>query len=169
MNQYPCKEERAKYTKQVLVLADAQAALKAICEKVAKQIEKEPGLTAVAAVVADEHGDIIALARMDGVVAQTTSMAIKKARTAALIRRDTRGVRAILQEEGLHPSELGDITRLTGGIIITKPGEPRVRKYGRKGPTILGAIGVGGRTGEDDEVLAFVGLRALQKALGKSS
>lgn len=157
------------YTKQVLGLAEAQAALKAICDKVARQIEKEPGLNPVAAAVVDDHGDFIALARMDGALAQTMNMAIKKARTAALIRRDTRGVRQILQEEELAPSELGaDVVRLTGGIIITGAGEPRVRTYGRRGPNVLGGIGVGGRTAEEDEALAFVGLRALHKARGKA-
>jgi len=154
------------YDKQVLGLAEAQAALQAIHE----EASKEPELTPVAAVVVDEKGDLICLMRMDGTHAQVMDNAIRKAYTAARFRRDTTALHEMLQKAGWSLGDFGaDFMSLPGGVAITKPGVDRVRRAGEKGPDVFGGIGVGGRRAEEDEALALVGLKALQKVCwGKS-
>ena len=148
------------YNEQVLGLAEAQAALRAIFDRVSE----DPSLPTVSAAVVDSHGDLIACMRMDGAHARETDMAIKMAYTAARMRRDTTYWKEFLQKSGWVATDFGtDVTPVHGGVCITKPGVERKRTSGKIGPVILGAIGVGGRGG-GNEALAFVGLKALQKA-----
>jgi len=52
-----------------------------------------------------------------------------------------------------------DTTPVPGGVFVVKPGEVSLKKIG------FGGIGVSGRTSEEDEALAIVGLKTLQKSI----
>lgn len=149
------------FTKQVLGLKEAQAALEAIIE----EASKDPGRPIVAAVV-DDHCEIVCAVRMDGATPLYNYMALKKARTAAMIPpvvtgKSTRGWQEFLNTRNYYVSDfVPDHTRVPGGVSVVKPGEG----------IIFGAIGVSGLRGDEDEALAFIGLKALQKAAwGESS
>ncbi|MFH1480633.1 MAG: heme-binding protein, partial [Pseudomonadota bacterium] len=122
------------------------------------------------AAVVDDKGDLLAVMRMDGVGSPTLLYAIKKARSAALTRRDTREQRELFDRTGWQHADFADfITTVPGGITITRPGVSRKRDAGGKGPEVYGGIGCSGRSADGDEVLAFIGLHALQEACwGKS-
>lgn len=159
------------YERQTLTYAEAQAGMQAIYEQVSKEVAENPNLPTVAAAVVDDHGDVIALMRMEKAPPLlATEMAIKKAYTAVKMQRDTGAWGKVLQGLGLTPSDFSnDMTRIPGGVIITKPGVERGRKPGERGPEVYGGIGVSARPADNDEALAFVGLRAIQKACwGKS-
>jgi uncharacterized protein GlcG (DUF336 family) len=103
---------------------------------------------------------------MDGAHPFNVSLAIKKAKTAAMTRRDTHQQDEILRNTGWSISQFGDFAvQLPGGVCITEPGVNRGRELGHKGPIVYGAIGCSSRPGTGDEELAFLGLRALQKVV----
>ena len=158
------------YEKQVLGYEEARAALTAIHDQVLQELSEGKEQTACSAAVVDDGGDLLAVMRMDGAAVQTVYYAIKKARSAALTRRDTRKQKELFERTGWQHADFGDfITVVAGGIIITEPGVSRERKAGEKGPNVYGGIGCSGRSADGDEALAFVGLHALQKACwGKS-
>jgi glc operon protein GlcG len=144
------------YDKKVLGLAEAQVAIQAVLEDAAKD-PSQP----ISVAIADDKGDLISLARMDGAPETTTEMAVKKAYSAAKVRGNTR-------DFGQHrrKSEYGDLepippdkTIIPGGVAIIKPGEQRV---------VYGGIGTSGTPAERDEELAFIGLKALQDFLWPS-
>ena len=149
------------FAKQVLGLKEAQAALEAIIE----EASKDPGRPVAAAVV-DDHCEIVCAARIDGATPFYNYMALKKARTAATIPpfipgNGTRGWQEFLHNRNYNVSDFDpDHTRVPGGVSVVKPGEA----------IILGGIGVSGLRSDEDEAMALVGLRALQKAAwGKAS
>jgi len=159
------------YEKKCITYAEAQAGLQAIFEQVSKEVSENPKLPMVAAAVVDEHGDVITLMRMEKAPPLLApEMAVKKAYTAVKMQRDTRNWRDVLQKSGMVPSDFSnDMTCIPGGIMITEPGVPRERKLGEKGAEVYGGIGVSARPADNDEELAFVGFRAIQKACwGKS-
>ena len=77
---------------------DAAAAIDAIrAELVAL------GRAAVVA-VADSHGELLALLRLDGAPASSVAVATAKARTAARLRRPTRVLGETIRSRGIHDS-----------------------------------------------------------------
>lgn len=143
------------FEKQVLGLKEAQAALAAIIE----EASKDPGRPVAAAVV-DDHCEIVGMMRMDGAIPLYHYMALKKARTAAMIPpfitgKSTRGWQEFLNTRNYYVTDfVPDHTRVPGGAAIVKPGEG----------IIFGGSGASGRRSDEDEALAFIGLKALQKA-----
>ena len=116
-------------------LADAQA----IVELVVREASGP-----VSVFVADSHGELVAAATMDGAAADTRLNAQRKAYTAA--RSDARSTRELaekvrddaVERESFDPF----FTFFLGGLAVFD-GESRV-----------GAVGVSGLAGEDDEALA---------------
>ena len=143
------------FTKQVLGLREAQAALQAILE----QASQDPGMPIAAAVV-DDQCEIVCTVRMDGATPFYNYMALKKARTVAMIPsvvtgRTTRAWQEFLNTRNYYTSDfVPDTTRVPGGVAIVKAGDD----------VVFGGIGVSGRRGDEDEALAIIGLKALQKA-----
>jgi len=139
------------FEKQVLGLKEAEAAVRAILEEASKDPERP-----VAVAVMDDQCETVCTTRMDGAIPMFNYMALKKARTAVITRRDTRAWREWLKQHDYVCSDLvADTTPVVGGVAIVKLGEK----------TVFGGIGVSGRRDEEDEALAIVGLRALQNAL----
>ena len=118
-------------------------------------IKEAPGPISV--FVADDHGELVAAATMDGAAADTRLNAQRKAYTAA--RSDARSTRDLAEKVKEKPGELASFdpffTFFQGGVAAFD-GERRV-----------GAVGVSGLSGADDDALAR---RALTEAgLGDGS
>ena len=101
--------------------------------------------------IVDDMGNLIMYARTDGRYTSTPGM--KKAYTAAVRGMDTPAFADGLQAQGRSLSDLGDpqLVAMQGGVVV-RTGED----------VVVGGIGVGGLTGQEDEEIAKVGLRALQ-------
>ena len=95
--------------------------------------------------VADAHGELVAAATMDGAAPDTRLNAQRKAYTAA--RSDARSTRELAEKVRDDPVERASFdpffTFFLGGVAVFE-GEARV-----------GAVGVSGLPGEEDERLAI--------------
>ncbi len=116
--------------------------------------------------VVDDGGHLLAFARMDDARPASIATAITKATAAATTRQPTGPIRRGDAESVLllnlslqHAAATsgGKMTALLGGLPILVEGQ------------VVGAIGVGGGTGEQDVEVAKTGIEAFQKALSKSS
>jgi len=105
----------------------------------------------VSVFVADAHGELVAAATMDGAAPDTRLNAQRKAYTAA--RSDARSTRELAEKVRDDPVERASFdpffTFFLGGVAVFDGGER------------VGAVGVSGLPGEDDEALA---LRAIEAA-----
>ena len=112
-------------------------------------IDKAPGPVSV--FVADEHGELVAAATMDGAAPDTRLNAQRKAYTAA--RSDARTTRELAEKARDDPAELASFDPMfsffTGGVAAFDGGRR------------AGAVGVSGLAGDEDEKLAS---RAVEKA-----
>ena len=105
---------------------------------------------ALSVFVADEHGELVAAATMDGAAPDTRLNAQRKAYTAA--RSDAVSTRALAEKVGGTPAELASFdpffTFFLGGVAAFER-EQRV-----------GAVGVSGLPGADDDAIARRALAA---------
>lgn len=102
--------------------------------------------------VVDTGGNLLAYIRMDGAKVLSQLSATQKAVTAASSRVPTGGVPADVEAK-LAFATGGQLTNLKGGVPITIDGQ------------IVGAIGVGSGTGEQDVEVAQAGIEALRTAI----
>jgi glc operon protein GlcG len=104
--------------------------------------------------VADEHGELVAAATMDGAAPDTRLNAQRKAYTAA--RSDARSTRELAEKAREDPVERASFdpffTFFLGGVAVFE-GERRI-----------GAVGVSGLPGEEDERLALL---AIERSAGR--
>lgn len=116
--------------------------------------------------VVDDGGHLIAFARMDGARPASATTAMTKAVTAATFRQPTGPVPAGTKEpdvllnlslQNAAAASGGKITTLLGGVPIEVDGQ------------IIGAVGVGGGTGEQDATVARAGIAKLVEALAKNA
>jgi glc operon protein GlcG len=140
-----------------LNLAGAKAVIAAAEAKAA-----EMGLKVNIAVV-DDGGHPLAFARMDGARPASAYTALTKATSAATTRLATGPIPAgtttpdlllNLSIQNAATASGGKFTTLYGGVPITVDGQ------------VIGAVGVGGGTGEEDAVVAKAGVAALLKQVG---
>jgi glc operon protein GlcG len=110
--------------------------------------ESAPGPVSV--VVVDDHGEVVASLRMDGAALDTELNARRKAYTAA--RSDATTTRALAMKVAGAPTELASFDRFfsffLGGVAIFVGGDR------------VGAVGVSGLPGEDDERVALDAIAA---------
>ena len=114
--------------------------------------------------VVDDGGHLIAFARMDKARPASGSTALTKAVTAATFRQPTGPLPAGGEPDVLLNLSLqnaaaasgGKITTLKGGIPIVVSGD------------VIGAVGVGGGTGEQDAEVARAGVDALLAELAQA-
>jgi len=99
--------------------------------------------------VVDEGGHLLAFTRMDGAKVLSIDSSVRKAITAASSRVETGGV-AAENELKLAIVTQGKLVNLKGGVPIVIDGH------------LVGAIGVGSGTGEQDLEVARAGLAALK-------
>jgi glc operon protein GlcG len=128
-----------------LGLEEAQRAIAAIFEQAKKDGR------AVAVAVVDNHGELIACARMDGAHGRVLRHAIRKAYTAAVMGRDTLTLKKDMADAGRTLSDYGDssLTTLQGGLVV------------RSGNQVVGAIASGGSPRLLDVEMAKIGLEAM--------
>lgn len=141
----------------LLNLAGAETVLEAAKAKAAAM-----GLKVNVAVV-DDGGHLLAFARMDGARPASGTTALTKAVAAATFRQETgplpaRGEPDVVLSLSLSAAAVaggGKGTALKGGVPIVVDGQ------------VVGAVGVGGGTGEQDSEVARAGIQALTVALGE--
>jgi glc operon protein GlcG len=104
----------------------------------------------VSVYVADDHGEIVAAATMDGAPPDTRVNAERKAYTAARSDAETTG--ALAEKVRDDPAELASFdprfTFFKGGVAAFESGRR------------VGAVGVSGLPGEEDEAVAVAAIRA---------
>jgi len=137
-----------------LNLAGAEVVLKA-----AKEKAEALGLKDNIGVV-DDGGHLLAFARMDGARPASATTAQAKATSAATFRQETgplpaKGEPDTVLSLAIQATSGGKVTPLKGGIPIVIDGQ------------VVGAVGVGGGTGDQDAEVAKAGVQALLDALGK--
>jgi len=101
--------------------------------------------------VVDPNGDLIAFARMDGAQLASIEISEHKARTAARFRRETKAF-----ENGVQGGLVYQLT--LDGVIGSRGGIPLV-----DGGKLIGAIGVSGGAGSQDEVCSKAGAAVINK------
>jgi glc operon protein GlcG len=134
-------------TLQTIDYSEAKRAVDLIVER-ALQMQK-----AAVVAVADAHGDLICLARMDGAPVSSIHIAMNKAWTAARERKTTKEI----GEKVKHPEKGHDIAYYGdpkyvgwgGGIPVWKNGE------------VVGAVAVSGLSSNEDIVLATLGAELI--------
>ena len=104
----------------------------------------------VSAVVVDTHGEVVASVAMTGAARDTYGNAERKAYTAA--RSDATTTRELAAKVGSAPTELASFdprfSFFLGGVAAFENGRR------------VGAVGVSGLPGEEDERLAIAAIRA---------
>ena len=105
----------------------------------------------VAVYVADGHGELVAAATMDGAAPDTRLNAQRKAYTAA--RSDARTTRELAEKVRDDPAELASFdprfSFFKGGVAVFEDGRR------------VGAVGVSGLPGDEDEALAAGAIRSV--------
>jgi glc operon protein GlcG len=113
--------------------------------------------------VVDDGGHLLAFARMDGARPASGYTAQTKAVTAATFRQETgplppKGEPDVLLNLSLQAAAAaggGRLTTLKGGVPVVIDGQ------------VVGGVGVGGGSGEQDAEVAKAGIRALLDAIRK--
>jgi uncharacterized protein GlcG (DUF336 family) len=124
----------------------ASACIRVVFERAASD-----GGRPVAVAVVDEHGELVAYGRMPGAPVRANTIAPNKAYTAARLERDTDSWAKQLADGRQEGAWFGDqrYCGLPGGLAV------------REGDTVVGGIGISGRTGAEDKELAVFGLSRL--------
>ena len=115
---------------------------------------EEMGLKVSVAVV-NEHGELIALERMDGAIPVSPQIAWGKAAASALFRRATGEFEQRIQ---VNPAFWSGISSMAGGRLLFGRGAVPLRKGGE----VVGAVGVSGATSEEDEEIAKEAAREVE-------
>ncbi len=98
--------------------------------------------------VVDDGGNLLAFVRMDGAKLLSIDSSVRKALTAVSGRAPTGGVNADVEMKLAHATS-GKLVNLKGGLPIIEDG------------VVVGGIGVGSGTGEEDLEVARAGVAAL--------
>jgi glc operon protein GlcG len=139
-----------------LHLAGAETILRAAQEK-ANEMDLRVNIAVV-----DSGGHLLAFARMDGARPASVATALTKATTAATLRQatgplppgsDAPNVLLNLSIQNAAAASGGKFTTLFGGVPIIVEDQ------------VIGAVGVGGATGEQDAEIARAGIDALLEAV----
>ena len=129
--------------------SSAEKAVSLIVQK-AREMQK-----AVAIAVADSHGELIALARMDGVPLPSITIAMNKAWTAARTGKPTQEI----GEKVRHPEKGHDISYYGDPRFVGWGGGIPVRKNGE----VAGAVAVSGLSSIEDADLAKQGADLIER------
>lgn len=137
-------------TFQTLDYGDAKRAVELIVEKLS-QLQK-----AAVVAVADVHGDLICLARMDGAPVSSIQVAMNKAWTAARERKPTKEI----GDKVKHPEKGHDIAYYGDARYVGWGGGIPVRKNGE----VVGSVAVSGLSSNEDVALAIFGVDLIEKS-----
>lgn len=104
--------------------------------------------------VADGGGNLVAHARMDGAWIGSIDIAINKAYTSRAFDISTRELAKSSQSGGqffgIHASNGGRVMIFAGGVPLRRQGQ------------VVGAVGVSGGSGEQDQAVAEAGAAAFE-------
>jgi uncharacterized protein GlcG (DUF336 family) len=134
--------------KRMVTLADARKVI-AAAEKRAHEMKRPMNIAVV-----DEGGNLVSHVRMDGAWIGSIEISMNKAFTARAFDISTKELAANSQPGdqffGIHVSNRGRIMIFAGGIPL------------KTGGKIVGAIGVSGGSGEQDQAAAEAGAAAFE-------
>lgn len=134
----------------VLTCRNAELAISVVKEELISR--KKSAVIAVA----DDHGELMALLRMDGAPLQSVTVAMNKAYTAAREGKPTSEVGAKMRDpqKGYSIAYFGDVryTGFPGGMPIVVTG------------LTVGAVAVSGLSGAEDMQLAQLGVEAILRS-----
>jgi glc operon protein GlcG len=101
--------------------------------------------------VADRHGELVALWRMNGASLSCVAIAANKAFTAAREKKPSGDIGRAIRAEGWDIAYLGDRRYIgwEGGVPVTIGGE------------VVGAVAVSGLSGEEDAELAGMAAKRI--------
>jgi uncharacterized protein GlcG (DUF336 family) len=132
----------------MVTLADARKVI-AAAEKKAHEMKWPMNIAVV-----DEGGNLVSHVRMDGAWIGSIDISINKAFTARAFDISTKELAANSQPGdqffGIHVSNRGRIMIFAGGVPL------------KRGGKIVGAIGVSGGSGEQDQTVAEAGAAAFE-------
>jgi uncharacterized protein GlcG (DUF336 family) len=133
----------------MITLSDARKVL-AAAEKKAQDVGQPMNIAVV-----DAGGNLVTFARMDGAWLGSIDIAIKKAWTSRAFDIETKALGKLSQPGedffGIHVSNQGKVMIFAGGVPLKRGGE------------VVGAIGVSGGMGKQDQAVAEAGAKALEK------
>lgn len=128
-----------------IALDRAQAAIAAAVAEATKHSWK------MNVAVVDSGGNLVAFARMDGAQLASVAIAEHKARTAVTFRRETKAFENGIQSGLVYQLSLDGVIGSRGGIPLVDGGK------------LIGAIGVSGGAGSQDEVCSKAGAATINK------
>ena len=106
----------------------------------------------MAAAVVDASGDLVYFDKIDGTQAASNDIAIDKARSSARFKRPTKAFQDAIEKGGVEVRLLG-----LRGVVPAEGGVPIVM-----GGKLVGAIGVSGGTGAQDQQCATAGIATVK-------
>lgn len=109
--------------------------------------------TKMSIAIVDSGANLLAFSRMDDALLGTGDIAIKKAKTAMMFKKNT-GNLGELSQPGMP---LFNIEHSNGGLVTFPGGVPIKNNEGK----VIGAIGVSGSSIENDHIVAEAGAFAL--------
>lgn len=122
----------------------------AAAEKKARQIDQPSNIAVV-----DSGANLVAFVRMDGAWLGSIDVAQNKAFTARAFDIETKKLSTLSQPQeqffGIQNSNHGRVMIFAGGIPLTRDG------------IVVGAIGVSGGMGEQDQAVAEAGAQAFER------
>jgi len=131
----------------MVTLSDARRVI-AAAEKKAMEINQPMNIAVV-----DAGGNVVAHIRMDGAWIGSIDISMKKAFTSRAFDIATKDLAALAQPGGpffgIHASNDGRIMIFAGGVPLNRDG------------AVVGAIGVSGGSGEQDQAVAEAGAQAF--------
>lgn len=107
--------------------------------------------------IVDDGGHLLTFARMDGARPASAYTALTKATAAATFRSETGALPAKGEPDLLLSLSLQNAAAASGGKMTTLKGGVPIVVNGQ----VVGAVGVGGGTGEQDAEIARAGIQAL--------
>ena len=123
------------------------AAAKKIAAGVVAECQKNGWNVAVA--IVDPHGFLVYFERMDDTQYASMDIAVGKAKASATYRRPTRAFAEVINKGGAATATLPGLFASPGGVPIFVDGK------------VIGAAGVSGVTGDQDEQCAKAGISGM--------
>lgn len=131
----------------MITLADARRII-AAAEKKADEIGQPMNIAVV-----DQGGNLVAHVRMDNAWIGSVDIAINKAWTARAFDIETKALAELSQSGdqffGIHASNRGRVMIFAGGVPL------------KRGDQVMGAVGVSGGMGKQDQAVAEAGAQAF--------
>ena len=103
----------------------------------------------VAVAIVDPHGSLLYFERMEDTQWASNDIAIGKARAAATYRRPTRAFADVINKGGPATATLPGVFASPGGVPVFVDGK------------VVGAVGVSGVTGDQDEQCSIAGAKSM--------